>query len=139
MVVCIYKERTFVMKVYRKRNLILKEGGTAYAEPSNTANSTSSSISDSAQNALNKNPTADSIMVNSGDFDGDVSDNIPTLTINAQKNGASVENAVKAQLSNPNVKKMGDVRFEVDVTEERLMNSVTLSKKELNEMIMSLK
>ena len=127
------------MKVYRKRNLILKEGGTAYAEPSNTANSTSSSISDSAQNALNKNPTADSIMVNSGDFDGDVSDNIPTLTINAQKNGASVENAVKAQLSNPNVKKMGDVRFEVDVTEERLMNSVTLSKKELNEMIMSLK
>lgn len=131
--------------IFEKRELALKEGNgenTTYVQADNSTNNSIGNIGSAAQDAINSNPTSDSAIVNTNDFDGDVTDNIPTFAVNARKNGADVQHAITNAMKNPDMKKLGDVRFKVNFEskkQQKVMemrrNAISFKKSELNEFL----
>lgn len=126
--------------IFEKKELKLvnEEDNIAYATPTNGTTATRNNIGDAAQEALNGNKTATKMVVPTGKFDGDPTDNNVTLKVDAQKNGASVQQAINDLDKNPETKKLGDYDVEVNFTNNSRSlreNAVRFSKKELNSFL----
>ena len=126
--------------VFEKRELKLKESdNTAYVDPSGDGSATMASVGSEVSKTLADNPTADSVLINSNNFDGNPQDNTPTITVDATS--GNVQKAVQNVANNPNVKKMGDYNVKVNLNKEGkkptplIENGIKFSKRELNSFL----
>ena len=111
--------------IFEKKELKLvnEADNIAYATPTNGTTATRSNIGDAAQEALNGDKTATKMV---------------TLKVDAQKNGASIQQAINDLDKNPETKKLGDYDVEVNFTNNSRSlreNAVRFSKKELNSFL----
>jgi len=67
--------------IFEKKEIVLKEDNDniGYAQPTKPSGSSGlNDISTAVNNVKKNNPTSDGTIVNTGDFDNDATDNIPT-------------------------------------------------------------
>lgn len=125
-------------KIYKKKNLVLKEeenNRTAYVKPTSQGASNSSLASD-IQSSVTKNPSTKNFVVNGDYYDGNSSDNALTLDVDA-KNSTDAANKIKAMNNSPEVKRLGtDAMYNVHLeqVERKLKEGIRFKKKELNKL-----
>lgn len=136
--------------IFEKREIALKEDNEniGYAQPTKPSGSVgTNNIGDAINNVKKNNPTSDGTIVNTGDFDNDATDNIPTFAVNAT-DGNMAEKEIQQQLNDPKIKNLGDVRFKVNFVNsskeydkklvEMRNNSITFKKSELDNFLRTL-
>lgn len=126
--------------IFEKRELKLKESdNTAYVDPPGDGNATMASVGSEVSKTLADNPSADSVLINSNNFDGNPIDNTPTISVDASS--GNVQKAVQNVANNPSVKKMGDYNVKVNLKKESkksmplVENGIKFTKRELNEFL----
>lgn len=131
--------------IFEKRELMLKEDGiTASVAPNGTAD-LASDISDAL-----KNPNVDGAEIDADRLDNNQANNPVGLEVKAS-NGTEAVEKIQGMMTNPSVQNLvntTDTNFVVSPSdgaksrmmtmEERMMNSVVLTKRELNEMLRGL-
>lgn len=139
--------------IFEKKEIVLKEDNEniGYAQPTKPSGSSGlNDIGTAVNNVKKNNPTSDGTIVNTGDFDNDATDNIPTLDVNAP-DGNAAEQEIQRQMQNPAIKNLAasnDVRFKVNFVnsskeyEKKLVemreNSIRFTKSELDNFLRTL-
>lgn len=128
--------------VVPKGQLKLKEDNdsNAYVEPSQS-NSNSSSLASDLSKSMSDNPTDDTFVVNSKNYDSNSSNQIPTFDITASSpQDASAQ--YQKYMQNPDMKRLCSkdganvkIHLKNESIEYRRKNSVVFTKAELNKLL----
>lgn len=118
--------------VFVKEQLEKIREGNAYVQP-DMANSSSSNIASDISSAQKDNPTDNSFVLDTSHYDGDASNNEPTLTINA-KNAQDAQQQYNNMQKNPNTKRVMDAGATCQVNMQK-ENTIRYTKKELNKIL----
>lgn len=118
--------------IFVKEQLEKIKEGNAYVQP-DSANSSSTNIASDISSAQKDNPTDNSFVLDTSHYDGDASNNKPTLIINA-KNTQDAQQQYSNMQKNPNTKRVMDdgVTCQVNIQQE---NAIRYTKKELNKIL----
>lgn len=109
----------------------LRESGNAYVKPTN-ASATTQSISNDLNRAKKDNPTDDTFVLDTSDYDGNSMTDEPTFKVDAS-NENDAERKIQDMKRNPNLQKaMQDAQIEVELQRE---NRIRYTKKELNKIL----
>ena len=118
--------------IFTKKQINLLKEGNAYVQPTHAASNASSIASDI--NATQKeNPSDDSFVFDTTDYDGNSGNNEPMFTIDAD-NAQDAQTKYNDMQKNPDFKRLTDsgATCQVKLTKE---NTVKYTKEELNKIL----
>ena len=124
-------------KIFEKKDLRLKEdynGSSSTYVTSDKAGASTANIASDVNKAHTKNPNEKDFTVNSGDYNGNSSDDNLNIQVNGN-NAASMQQNLNKQMANPVVKKAVE---NGKATINYHFESVMFTKGELNEIFKNL-
>lgn len=130
--------------VLNKKDIVLKEDAmerVASVQPTTTNNSSSASLNSDLNDAQRANPGVDEFDIDASDYDTKQSNDSVKIDVNANNTREATQEIQNLQ-KNPqlrNVMNNMNTKFHVRIKENKIKklkeNSVSFSKKELNEML----
>lgn len=128
--------------VVPKGRLKLKEDddSNAYVEPSKS-NTNSSSLASDLSRTISDNPTDDTFVINSKNYDNNGGNQVPTFDINAT-NSSDAAQQYQNIMRNPDMKRISSngganvkIHLNTESLEYRKENSIPFTKAELNKLL----
>ena len=118
--------------LFSKRQVEMLKEGNAYVKPNESSANTSSIASD-INAAQKENPTDDSFVFDTNDYDGNGHNNEPTVSIDA-KNPQDAQQQYNNMLKNPDFKRLVDAGAVCKVNLEQ-EGAIRYTKNELNKIL----